>query len=406
MQALEGIKVLDLARIGPGTLGTALLGDLGAEVIKVETPPEVKGRQKGLRSALSALGDKQTEDESAYLSTQRNKKSIAINLATPDGQGIIYKLAEWADVVVEAFRPGVAQRLKIDYPTLSAVNPRLIYCSITSYGQTGPYRNFPGHDINFLGIAGVLELIGEKDGPPVAPLNSLAYYTGSLAVNGILAAIIARERTGKGQFIDLSLTDTAMNLLSMLVSRYFQSGTVPKRKGIVFNGAYPYLNVYETKDRRYITIGCIEPWFWENLCRAIGHEDFIPYRYSIEHLYREPEDPKWQEIFACLRQVFLTRTADEWVEQLRKMDIPITKVLTIEETVNDPQIREREMVLELDHPKYGKVKQMGMVIKMSGTPAQVRSFAPALGEHTDEILKGLGYNSKVIGDWRRDGIVY
>ncbi|MBM2832619.1 MAG: formyl-coenzyme transferase, partial [Dehalococcoidia bacterium] len=140
--------------------------------------------------------------------------------------------------------------------------------------------------------------------------------------------------------------------------------------------------------------------------RAIGHEDFIPYRYSIEHLYREPEDPKWQEIFARLRQVFLTRTADEWVEQLGGKDIPITKVLTLEEAVNDPQIRERRMVLELDHPKCGKVKQMGMVIKMSDTPAEVRSFAPALGEHTGEILKGLGYNSKAIGGWRREGVVY
>jgi crotonobetainyl-CoA:carnitine CoA-transferase CaiB-like acyl-CoA transferase len=192
----------------------------------------------------------------------------------------------------------------------------------------------------------------------------------------------------------------------MIMSKYFQAGTAPRRGGILFNGAYPYLNIYETRDGRYVSLGCIEPWFWENLCREIGCEDYIPYKMSMEHLYREPEDPKWQEIFTYLRQIFLTRTADEWVEQLSKADIPITKVLSLEETVNDPHLRERHMVQELDHPKYGQIKQIGMAIKMSATPGEVRSFAPLLGEHTKEILKGLGYTPKDIGAWRRAGIVY
>ncbi len=403
MSALEGIKVLDLARIGPGILGTAILGDLGAEVIKVETPPQVKGRQRGLRSSLA---EQETEKETAYFAPQRNKRSIAINLASSQGQSIIHKLAEWADVVVEAFRPGVAGRLKIDYETLSALNSQLVYCSITGYGQTGPYKDLPGHDVNFLSVAGVLDLIGPRNGPPTQPLNMLAYYVGSLAVNGILSALIARGRTGRGQFIDISLTDGALTFLSMIASKYFQSGVAPRRGELLFNGAYPYLNTYETRDGRYVSLGCIEPWFWENLCREIGREDFIPYKMSIEHLYCGPEDPKWQEVFAYLRQLFLTRTADEWVEQLSKSDIPITKVLTLEETVNDPHLLERQMVLELDHPKYGRIKQMGMAIKMSDTPGEVRSFAPFLGEHTDGILKELGYTSKVIGAWRRDGTVF
>lgn len=405
MPALDGIKVLDLARIGPGIITTFFLGDMGAEIIKVEPAAQVTGRQKGLRASLVDGPDKESKKENAFYALGRNKKSVAINLSIPEGQAIFHRLAQYADVVLEAYRPGVAKRLNIDYRTMARINPKLVYCAISSYGQNGPSKDDPGHDVNFLAIAGVLDLLGEKGRPPAMPLNIPAFYTGSLAVNGILAALIARGRTGKGQYVDVSLTDASLSLLTIMISKYYQSGTVPSRAGVMFNGAYPYLNVYETKDKRYITLGCIEPWFWENLCRALGLEQFIPFKMSIEHLYAPPEDPKWEEITASLRKTFRTRTADEWMELFKGKDIAATKVLNLEEALAHPQFEARRMIRELKHPECGQVKQMGHVIKFGSTPCKVKSFAPLLGEHTDEILRSAGYTSREILRMRKEGVV-
>ena len=374
-----------------------ILGDLGAEVIKIGPTPTAGARQKTREAGKGAV---------AYQAANRNKQSLLLNLKTEEGRNIFHQLARQTDVIVEGFRPGVAKRLGIDYPTVTKINPEIIYCSITGYGQDGPYRDLPGHDINYISIGGVLNLIGEADRPPVIPLNLIADYGagGKDAVVGILGALIARGKTGKGQYIDISLTDSVISLLTeSVLSPYFQSGVEPKRGGHGLDGAYPFYNIYQTKDGKFITIGCLEPWLWENLCRAIGKEEFIPFNFARERL--PTEDKKWKEISSYLKQLFLTKTRDEWFELLRQKDVPIGKVYSLDEVFADPQVLHRKMVIEVEHPTEGKVKQVGVAIKLSDTPGKVRSLPPLLGEHTNEILIGLGYSKQRINQLRREGII-
>ncbi len=407
MSALEGIKILDLSRAGPGPFCTMILGDLGAEVTKIEAPPTAGARQRGIGSGVSAQGEAGRR-EAAYQAVNRNKKSILLNLRSEEARHIFYQLAEETSVIVEGFRPGVAKRLGIDYQTVTKINPKIIYCSITGYGQDGPYRDLPGHDINYISIAGALNLIGEADRQPVIPLNLIADYGagGMSAVVGILSALIARGKTGKGQYIDISLTDSVISLLTPVVlDHYFQSGVTPKRGETGLGGAYPYYNIFKTKDGKFITIGCLEPWLWENLCREIGKEDFMPFHHEPDHLALKPEGEKWQEISSSLKQLFLTKTRDEWFERLSQKDIPVGKVYSLDEVFTDPQVLHRKMVIEVEHPTEGKIKQVGIAIKLSDTPGRVRNLPPLLGEHTEEILTGLGYNKQRLNELRQKGII-
>ena len=303
MLALEGIKVLDLTRVGPGPFCTMILGDLGAEVVIVATPPVIGERQAGV---VPPPTDEAGRREAVYGAVNRNKKSIGLNLRSEEGRHIFYQLAEEADVIVEGFRPGVVKRLGVDYEAIKKINPRIICCSITGYGQDGPYRDLPGHDINYISIAGALNLIGEAGGRPVIPLNLVADYGGGgmSAVIGILSALIARDKTGKGQYVDISLVDSVISLLTDIIGGYFQQGVVPKRGGGAVGGAYPYYNVYETKDGKFVTIGCMEPWLWENLCREIGKEDFIPYHFEMEHWSNSPQGEKWERFLPTLNSFF------------------------------------------------------------------------------------------------------
>jgi len=397
MTALEGIAILDLSYQGPGPFCTAILGDLGADVTRISPPPSAGARQT-------------TQDtdqrQAAYSASNRNKKSIMLNLKPDDGRRIFHQLATEADVIVEGFRPGVVQRLGIDYDTISAINPGIVYCSVTGYGQDGPYAQLPGHDVNYISFAGVLDVIGERDRPPVIPLNLVADYGagGMSAAIGILSAIIAREKTGRGQYVDISLTDTTISLLTQIVlDPYFMTGVAPGRGGHFLSGAHPCYAIYRTKDGGYISLGCLEPWLWENLCREIGREDFIPY-----NMTRNPvaaEDAKWQEIRDFLTRLFLTKTRDEWFEQMKDKNIPIGKVLSLKEVFADPQVLHRGMVMELDHPTEGKVRQAGTGIKLSDTPCKFRDFASPTGADTEEALKGLGYSEEKISELRRDGVI-
>jgi len=399
MLAIEGVRVLDLTWQGPGPFCTFVLGDMGAEIIKIMAPPTA-----GARQAARGGGVK----EAVYQAANRNKKSILLNLKSDEGRKIFHQLAEQADVIVEGFRPGVAGRLGIDYQTMSQMNPKIIYCSITGYGQDGPYRDLSGHDINYISFAGALDLIGEPDRPPVIPLNLVADYGagGKDAVIGILSALIAREKTGKGQHVDISLTDSVISLLTEpLLGPYFLTGVSPRRGENDLAGAAPYYNIYETKDGKYITLGCLEPWLWVNLCQAIGKEEFIPFNMMRSRSPKEEDDKKAQEITSCLRELFLTRTQDEWFEELSPKDVPIGKVCSLEEVFADPQVRHRQMVLEVEHPAVGKVKQVGIAIKLSDTPGAVRSLPPVTGEHTDEVLTGLGYNAEKINELRQAGVI-
>ncbi|MBM3119089.1 MAG: CoA transferase [Chloroflexi bacterium] len=404
MLALEGIKILDLTHLAPGALCTMIFGDLGADVIKIEAPPGVGGRGAGI--GLSPMGE-EGRRQAAFDALNRNKRSIGLNLRSDKGREIFYQLAQTADVIVEGFRPGVVKRLGVDCETIRAINLRLIYCSLSGYGQDGPYSNRSGHDVNYISIAGALNLIGTPDCPPVIPLNLLADFAGASlhGVIGILAALVARSKTGTGQYVDISYTDGAMSVLTWFISNYFSSGILLKRGETWLHGAYPYYGVYEAKDGKYVSIGCVEPWFWENLCRALGKEEYISYCISPEHFLHKPEGEKWEEIFSYLKQVFLTRTRDEWFDFFADKDVPVGKVYTFDEVFNDPQVLHRQMVLEIDHPTLGKVKHPGIAIKLSETPGKVRSLAPIFGEHTEEILRELSYNKSQIEELRQSNII-
>jgi len=397
MLALEGIKILDLSAGYPGAFGTQILGDLGAEVINIEGRP--------------GLNLQQTEEKrvAAYQAVNRNKKSIVLNLKSEEGRGIFYQLAKEADVIVDPFRPGVTKRLGIDYETISKINPRIIYCGISGYGQDGPYCDMPGHDVNYLSIAGALGLIGRIDSQPAIPLNIIADLAGAAlhATIGILTAIIARNKTGKGQYIDISYTDSVIALLGAtpIADTYFQDNIVAKRGETYIGGCYPWYAIYETKDGKLITLGCLELPLWENLCRAIGREDFIPFHFKPEYRLHKPEGEKWSEISSYLEELFLTRTRDEWFDLLGPSDVPIGKVYSLDEVFTDPQVLHRGMVVEMDYPGGDKIKQVGIAIKLSDTPGKVRSLPPLRGEQTDEILFGLGFSQERVDELRCAGVV-
>ena len=388
--ALEGIKVVDLTRLAPGPYCTMFLADLGADIIKVEPGG---GRAQAFSSAMAG------EERRAYDAENRNKRSIVLNLKEPEAQEIFYKLAKDADVIVEEFRPGVVKRLGVDYDTIKEINPRIVYCSVTGYGQDGPYQEAPGHDINYISIAGAQGMIGQRDGPPAVIANWLADYAagGMQGAIGILAALMARERTGKGQYVDISMTDGVVSLMHAEAAQYFSTGIVPTRGDVLFFGGMPLYNIYETKDGKYVSLGALEPWFYQNLCKALDREDFSSYEFDTGE--------KREEIFAYFRETFLTKTRDEWVELLRQADVPVAPVYPLDEVFSDPQINHRQMVVELDHPKFGKVKQVGISIKLSDTPGQIRTLAPLAGQHTDDILRELGYSKEKIEELRSAGAI-
>lgn len=393
---LEGIKVLELARVAPHLFSTMILADMGADVLKIETPPGAEGQKQN--PANIQLGEWESRQQ-LYKGFNRNKRSIALNLKSEAGKQIFYKLAADADVVLEGFRPGVVKRLGVDYDTLSKLNPKIICCSVSGYGQDGPYKFLPGHDINYISIGGALGLIGDRNGKPAIPLNLVADYAGGTlhSVVGILLALMARQRTGQGQHVDIAMVDSVVALLSMEITHYLQTGNVPHRGEGFLNGAYPCYGVYETKDNKYISLGCIEPHFWENLCREIGRDDLIPYQWDT--------GPKRDEIFAIFRHIFRTKTRDEWFKELWQKDIAVGKVYSVDETLSDPQVLHRKMVLEVDEPGIGKSQQVGIAIKLSKTPGQVRRLAPSTGEQTNEVLKELGYSAQDIQSLRQQGAI-
>jgi crotonobetainyl-CoA:carnitine CoA-transferase CaiB-like acyl-CoA transferase len=319
-------------------------------------------------------------------------------LKSGPGKEIYLRLAQSADVVVEEFRPGVAKRLGIDYETLSVSNPKLVYCAVTGFGQTGPFKNYVGHDLNYIATAGALSMIGRKDQPPSIPLNLLADYAGGgmHAAIGVLAALLARHQTGRGQYVDIAMLDGTMLLIAQALSTYFTTEKIPKRGNTSSDGAAPYYNLYETKDGKIITIGSVEPWFYANLCRALGCEQYITDQLNHE---------KWTEMIEHFAAIFKTRTRDEWFDYLSQSDICVGKMLTLDELEHDPQIRARNMIVEVETPTGEKVKQVGISIKLSDTPGSIRSLAPRLGQHTEEVLGGLGYEKGDIERWREDGSI-
>ncbi|MBI3328777.1 MAG: CoA transferase [Nitrospinae bacterium] len=398
---LEGITVLDLTRLAPGPYCTMILADLGADVIKIEEPGPPTGRRAEQAAGLPTVPPPRygVSRHSPHWALNRNKKSLGLNLKHDDARQIFYQLAERADVVVEEFRPGVAKRLGIDYEALRPRNPRLIYCAVTGYGQSGPYKDLVGHDINYISMAGCLGMIGHPGGPPTIPHNLIADFAGGgmHAAIGVLAALMARQRTGRGQFVDIAMADGVYSLLVSHLSTYFATGMVPRRGETILDGASHYYNVYETRDGKWISIGSIEPWFYANLCKALGREDFLPYEFA--------EGEKQEEIKQAFREIFKTKTRDAWFEILSQRDICVGKVYDLAETEADPHLRAREMIVEVEHPQAGKVKQVGISVKLSDTPGKIRFLAAPLGTHTEEILTGLGHTQEKIAELRAAGAI-
>jgi len=393
---LTGIKILDLTKLAPGPHCTMILGDLGADIIRVDEP----GLPTGRRAQQAGGGDVKAPRPSSSPANAlaRNKQSIGLNLKSGPGKEIYLRLAQRADIVVEEFRPGVAKRLGIDYDTLRSRNPRLIYCAVTGFGQTGPFKNYVGHDLNYVATAGALSLMGPENGLPSIPWNWLADYAGGgmHAAIGVLAALVARGQSGRGQYVDIAMLDGVMLLLAQALSAHFTSGRVPRRGSTPMDGAAPHYNRYFTKDGKIITIASMEPWFYANLCHALNCDEYLADQNNKE---------KWPAIHARFTQLFTTRTRDEWFDYLSKSDICVGKMLTLDELEHDPQIKARNMIVEVETPTGEKVKQVGIAMKFSETPGSIRSVAPTTGQHTEAILADLGYTPEDVIRWRADGAI-
>ena len=386
MMALEGIRVLDMSGLAPGPYCTMLLADFGADVIVVEATP-------GAGRRMEMGGDARAR---AYDPLRRNKRSIGLNLKEPAAQAAFLRLAEGADVVIEGYRPGVVKRLGVDYETVSQRNPRIIYCSLSGYGQTGPYAGLVGHDINYISLGGALGAIGWPGTPPAIPLNVIADFAGGglYAAFAIMMAIVAREKTGAGQYVDMAMSDGVTSLLAMATGRYFAGGLVPRPGTDFLNGGIPAYHVYECADGKWISIGSLEPWFWQETCQALGFEEYIPHQNNRE---------RFPEIFEKFRAKFKEKTRDEWFEELRQRDICVGPVLALDEVFEDPHVRAREMVIEVPHAEFGAVKHVGVGPKLSATPGGVRATAPARGEQTDEVLAEAGFSAEEIASLRKAG---
>jgi alpha-methylacyl-CoA racemase len=384
---LEDVKILDLTRLLPGGFCTLLLADLGADVIKVEDT----GQGDYVRWAPPYYGsDEHTPlgtRSAIYLSLNRNKRSIRLDLKQEGGRQALIKLAETADVLVESFRPGVLDKLGVGYDVLRQANPALIYCPITGYGQDGPNRDRAGHDMNYLGLNGVLGLTGNAGGPPVQSGAQIADLGGGalMAAVGILAALQQARRSGEGQIVDISMTDGSLAWLAMEAGRYFGSGEVPKRGEVMLSGGIICYRPYEAKDG-WITCGALEPKFWAAFCQGVGRADLI------EKQFEKPGSPAHAQV----AEIFRGRTREEWRGFNDEHDAMIEPILELDEALESELVREREMVISYEQPEFGEVRQLGFPIKLSRTPATVHRPAPALGEHTAEVLTGAGYSAEEV----------
>jgi crotonobetainyl-CoA:carnitine CoA-transferase CaiB-like acyl-CoA transferase len=359
MRPLDGLLVLDLTRLLPGAAATMQLANFGAEVVKIEEPE---------RGDYGRWIPPYLDDEGAvFHMVNRGKKSVALDLKSDSGREAFLKLARTADVVVESFRPGTMQRLGLSYEMLHAANQRLIYVSITGYGQEGPWAAMAGHDINYLALGGALEGNGTRGGPPAIPGIQIADLAGGAmqAVTGVLLALAARANTGRGQAVDVSMVDGVAWMLPVVLGLHAATGELPARGDGVLTGRYACYRVYEAADGRWLAVGALEPKFWEALCRALECEQFIDGQFA-EGLRRE-------EIVAELARIFRTRTAKDWLERLRPSDACVTPVRNVAEVAAHFGLRRGDSVI---------------APKLSDTPGRLGAPPPRLGEHTQEILEG------------------
>lgn len=390
---LEGIRVLDFTRAMAGPFCTMLLGDLGADVIKVE-PPEGDESRHWMPPDIGGV--------SAYfISVNRNKRSIAIDLKRPGALEIIDRLVRISDVVVENFRPGTAERLGIGYDRLSKINPGIIYCSISGFGQDGPYRDKPGYDLIALAVSGLMDITGEPGRPPVkfgVPIADIT--TGIMAAVAILAALYHRGRSGEGQYIDISLLDTQILILSHQALSYLATGRNPERLGSAHPSIAPY-QALATRDG-YIVVAVGNDRLWQAFARAIGREDLL----KDPRFSTNPDRVRNRDLLIGeLEKSFREKTTGEWLEILEKAGIPAAPVNRVGDALRDPQVLHRGMVIDIEHPIIGRFKSLGTPLKMSLTPGRISRPPPLLGEHSFEILREVGYGDGEIRSLLERGVI-
>ncbi|HSZ14699.1 MAG TPA: CoA transferase [Solirubrobacteraceae bacterium] len=393
---LDGVRVLDLSRLLPGGFCSLLLADFGADVVKVEdtgmgdyirwSPPYYEGAHDSAKSAL-------------FLSLNRNKRSIRLDLKSDGGRAALLALVLDADIVLESFRPGVLDRLGVGYERMREENPRIVYCAISGYGQTGPKRDASGHDMNYLGLIGLLGLTGAQGGEPVQAAGQIADLGGGalMAAFGIMAALRERDGdgtaahpgSGEGQMVDVSMSDGALSWLAMVAGAYFADGAVPRRGDLPLAGSLVCYRPYECADG-WVSLGALEPKFWQAWCRGVGREELVAKQF---------ERPG-SEAHAQVMEIFKTRTRDEWEAFAREHDCCLEPILELDEALSSQLVREREMVVELEQPGAQQpVRQLGIPVKLMRTPGEhARLPGPALGEHTEEVLLAAGYSSEQVAE--------
>jgi alpha-methylacyl-CoA racemase len=390
--ALAGVKVLDLSRLLPGGFCSLLLADFGAEVLKVEdtgmgdyvrwAPPYYEGADESAKSAL-------------FLALNRGKRSIRIDLKQEGGRELLLRLVRDYDVLLESFRPGVLDRLGVGYERLREENPALVYCAITGYGQDGPYTARSGHDMNYLGLNGLLGLTGEAGGPPIQSGGQIADIGGGaqMAAFGILAALRERDASGEGQLVDVSMFDGALSWLGMVAAQYLCDGEVPRRGEVPLAGGLICYRPYACKDG-WVTLGALEPKFWAAWCAGVGREDLI------EQQFQQPGSDAHAEV----ERIFIERTREEWRDFASQHDCCLEPVLDVDEALDSALVRAREMVVELDQPGAERTPRLlGAPVKLSRTPGGPAGPGPALGEHTDDVLAQLGYSEREAAALKESG---
>ncbi|WP_042885845.1 CaiB/BaiF CoA transferase family protein [Cupriavidus necator] len=390
---LSKIKVLDVSQIMAGPFCCMLLGDMGADVIKVETPGAGDQTRKSMGFRLKG------DDSGGFLALNRNKRSVEIDLKNPAGLEAFYELVRGADVLVENNRPGVAARLKIDYAVLREINPRLVYASISGFGQTGPWSRRPGLDLIAQAMSGVMSVMGHPDAPPVkasVPIADLG--AGLFTAYGVLSALMGREHTGQGQYVDASLFETALGLSVWESAEYWGTGEVPVPIGSANRMSAPYQAV-RAADRHFV-IGAANPKLWAALCDVIGRPDLLADSRFTDNAARIRNRAA---LIPEIEAEFARKPAAEWVDALLAAGVPAAPIFTYDEALSSEQAVARDMVLEIDHPVEGRVKALGFPVKLSGTPQQVRYPAPLLGQHTDEVLGEFGFDAATVVRLRAQG---
>jgi len=392
---LSGFRVLDLSRLLPGAYASQMLADFGADVIKIEEPGSGDYGRLMPPHGAGGMG-------LGFLAINRNKRSMTLNLKSEAGREIFLRLVKGADVVLESFRPGVLDRLGLGYEQLKEVNPRLVYCAISGYGQDGPYRLRAGHDLNYVGYAGLLDYNRGSDGEPAMPPTQLGDLAGGsfMAVIGILTALLGRGQSGEGRLVDVAMTEGVMALLPLVAATYFNTGTAPKPGTSALDGGLPCYNIYETGDGKYITLAALEYKFWHTFCTQIGHLELLPF-----HLPAGPEERA--QAIEMLRAIFKTKSRDEWLAELADLDTCVGPVYTLSEALNDPHAQARgasvlSRPLEADGESF---RTLPSFPRISGVEQEQRYAPPQLGQHTTELLLELGYSETEIADLQAGGAI-